>query len=325
MKRISLAALLLFGAFTALGQKEMTLDEVVQAADQWAKENLDDDALRVLQSVDQEKVKQFLKDLQTRSHGEYVVDLAQLRDAANAVLPLLQNYEETAPYAAWLQAQLDYLDVADDVRSSTPPPKPGPGRPPKPIPNPSPKKQREIWVKKLSHRPWPAAAKPYVSRLKPIFAAEKVPPELVWLAEVESSFDPRARSPDGAVGLFQLTPATAKRYGLRTGLFDQRLKPEEAARAAAKYLHYLRGEFKDWRLALAAYNAGEGTVRRALKQRKAGTFDAIATHLPAETQMYVPRVEAVLLRREGVKLEQIPAQATGAEKNKPKSDTAGSG
>ena len=100
-------------------------------------------------------------------------------------------------------------------------------------------------------------------------------------------------------------PATAKRYGLRTWPLDHRLRPEESARAAAQYLRYLHGEFKDWRLALAAYNAGEGTVQRLLQQHKARTFDAIATHLPAETQMYVPRVEATLARREGVKLSQL--------------------
>src|SRR5437867_12464802 len=100
-------------------------------------------------------------------------------------------------------------------------------------------------------------------------------------------------------------PATAKRYGLRTWPIDQRLKPEPSARAAAQYLQYLHGQFKDWRLALAAYNAGEGTVEKLLKGQKARTFDAIATRLPAETQMYVPRVEATILKREGVGLEKL--------------------
>jgi membrane-bound lytic murein transglycosylase D len=101
-------------------------------------------------------------------------------------------------------------------------------------------------------------------------------------------------------------PATAKQYGLRTWPFDQRLKPEPSARAAAKHLGYLHGRFKDWRLAVAAYNAGEGTVQKLLKSQNARTFDAIATRLPAETQMYVPKVEATLLRREGVKLDELP-------------------
>src|SRR5439155_593632 len=101
-------------------------------------------------------------------------------------------------------------------------------------------------------------AKGYVSTLKPIFSAQKVPPELVGVAEVESSFDPRARSPGGAAGMFQLMPATATRYGLRTWPLDQRLKLEPSATAAAQHLQYLHGNFKDCGLALAAYNGGEG-------------------------------------------------------------------
>jgi membrane-bound lytic murein transglycosylase D len=169
--------------------------------------------------------------------------------------------------------------------------------------------EREIWIKELSARPRPEAANPYVSRLKPIFTGQGVPPELVWIAEVESSFDPRARSPAGAAGLFQLMPATAKRYGLRTWPLDYRLRPDDSARAAAKYLDYLHTHFKDWRLALAAYNAGEGTVEKLLQRHKARTFDEIATHLPAETQMFVPRVEATLARREGLKLSQLRTHA----------------
>jgi len=285
----------------------MTLDDLVQSANQWAKENLDEDALRALQDVDRDKVKQFFANIQKQFDGEYVVDLASLKDTATTVLPLLERHEDTQPYAAWLKARLDYLDVADQFRRTSPPPKVEPGQPPKPVPNPAPEMERETWSKQLAGRPWPEAAKPYVSRLKPIFTGQKVPPELVWIAEVESSFDPRARSPVGAVGLFQLMPATAKRYGLRTWPVDHRLRPDDSARAAAKYLNYLHGQFKDWRLALAAYNAGEGTVQKLLQRHKARTFDAIATHLPAETQMFVPRVEATLARREDVKLSQLRA------------------
>ena len=88
---------------------------------------------------------------------------------------------------------------------------------------------------------------------------------------------------------------------------DERLQPEPSAAAAAKYLRYLHSHFKDWRLALAAYNAGEGTVDRLLakQKQKQKNFDAIARKLPAETQMFVPRVEATILRREGRHLETI--------------------
>jgi membrane-bound lytic murein transglycosylase D len=300
---------LLSGAPELAAQDDtISLDDLVESADQWAKENLDDDALRALQEVDRDKAKQFFRALAKQLHNEQVVDLAALNGAAKAMVPIMESYEETAPYAAWLKTRLDYLDVADQIRRSAPPIPPKPGQTPKPVPNPPPAKQREIWVKRLSVRPWPETAKPYVARLKPIFAEEKVPPELVWIAEVESSFDAQARSPAGAAGLFQLMPATAKQYGLRTWPFDQRLDPENSARASAKYLERLRGQFKDWRLALAAYNAGEGTVQKLLDRHKAKTFDGIATQLPAETQMYVPRVEATLLRREGVKLNELPVQ-----------------
>ena len=283
----------------------LTLDDVMDSAQQWAEENIDPEVLRQLRAADQQKVQQLFKDLQKQFQGQYVVDVAALRDTAKAVLPLLERSEETLPYALWLKAQMDYLDVADQLLLTIPPPKVEPGEPPKPRPNPSAQIEREVWIKQLTDRPWPPTAKAYVTRLKPLFSAQNIPAELVWLAEVESAFDPRALSPDGAAGLFQLMPATAKRFGLKLHLPDQRYQPEPSATAAAKFLRLLHDRFKDWRLALAAYNAGEGTVERLLDRHEAKTFDAIATHLPAQTQMYVPRFEAVLLRREGLKLEQL--------------------
>lgn len=306
-----LCFLLLNPFFLSAQTNSLTLDDLLQSAEQWANENLDDEALRVLKNADRQKIEQLFADIQKEFHGEYVIDLASLRSSAKTVLPLLERYEETLPYALWLKTRLDYLDVADELRIKIPPPKSKPGgsgdrpREPSPVPNPPPQLERQVWIEKFSERPYPPTAKPYVSRLKPIFIAQKVPPELVWLAEVESSFDPRARSPSGAAGLFQLMPDTAKRFGLRTFPFDQRLAPDESALAAAKYLQYLHRHFNDWRLALAAYNAGEGTVQNLLTRHKAHTFDEIATRLPAETQLYVPKVEATILRREGLRLNQL--------------------
>jgi membrane-bound lytic murein transglycosylase D len=306
MKSVCLVVLMLASSLPApAGDETVTLDDFILSAQEWATNNLDEDALRALQKVDREKVEQFLGTIQKELQGECVIDLAQLNDAAKGILPILESHEETLPYAAWLKARLDYLEVADELRLIIPPPKPEPGQPPPPVPNPQPQQEREIWIKKFTDRPWPKEAKPYVAELKPVFVEEKVPPELVWIAEVESSFDPRARSPVGATGLFQLMPATAKQYGLRTWPFDQRLKSEKSGRATAKYLNYLYGRFKNWRLALAAYNAGEGTVQKLLARGKVKTYDAIATRLPAETQLFVPKVEAVLLRREGIKLSDL--------------------
>jgi membrane-bound lytic murein transglycosylase D len=285
------------------------LRQAFDTAQEWAKENLDEDVLRALQQVDREKVEQFLRDYQKKLEGDYVLDLAALKEAAKVVLPLLEANDETLPYAVWLKSQLDYLDVAEELRRAAPPPKVVPGQPPKPPPNPEPEAERKVWVRKVSSRPLPKGAELLVPKLKPIFASERVPTELIWIAEVESSFDARARSPVGAAGLFQLMPATAKRYGLRGWPFDQRYQPEPSARAAAKYLKQLHSQFGDWPLAVAAYNAGEGTVQRLLDRYNTRSFDRIATHLPAETQMYVPKVEATLLRREGVKLAQLGGEA----------------
>jgi membrane-bound lytic murein transglycosylase D len=281
------------------------MSDILQSAEEWANENLDSDALQVLQNVDRDRVRKLLEAVSRQFEAPTVADLAEMQPAARAALPLLQSFKETLPYALWLKTRLDYFEEAQrlsEVRK-----KPEKGKPPviKPAENPMAGAEREIWIQKLQKRPWPKGSEAYVKLLKPIFAEQKVPPQLIWIAEVESSFDPRARSPVGAAGLFQLMPDTAKRYGLRTGLFDQRIKPEPSAEAAAKYLHYLRNHFKDWRLALAAYNSGEGTVSKLLAKRKTKTFDAISPQLPAETQLFVPKVEATVMRREGVKLAEL--------------------
>ena len=79
----------------------------MDSADQWANENLDDDTLRALQELDRERVKQFFRELATQFHNEDVVDLGALNDTAKTMLPLLERYEETAPYATWLKTRLD--------------------------------------------------------------------------------------------------------------------------------------------------------------------------------------------------------------------------
>lgn len=280
-------------------EQALSWEDLAGAASDWARENLDEDLLAALEGDDKERAQAFFRRVQEEFTGPYVPDLAALKEVARLLVPVLQAHPETEPYAVWLSTRLDYFDVAEDLRGPVQPPDVAPLAPPV---NPSAPKQREAWVRKTAKRPWPPRASEFVTRLKPIFAAEKVPPELVWIAEVESSFDPRARSPVGAVGLFQLMPATAKRFGLRTAPFDQRTHPGDSARAAARYLNFLHGRFKDWRLAAAAYNCGEGTVQKLLARHQADNFDQIARHLPAETQLYVPKLEATLLNREGKKL-----------------------
>jgi membrane-bound lytic murein transglycosylase D len=144
-------------------------------------------------------------------------------------------------------------------------------------------------------------------RLRSAFIAEGVPPELAWLAEAESSLNPTARSPAGARGLFQFTPETAKSVGLRSFLPDERTDPEDSARAAARLLRSLYRRFGSWPLALAAYNGGAGRVNRLLASRAATSFAGVASALPAETRMYVPKVLALVALRTGVAPDRIPA------------------
>ena len=282
-----------------------TWEDALGQFDESVLTNLDLSALPSLLDLDAAQLQAVVRELQKRFQGEYVLELAPLRDVASAALPLLDQHAETQPYAAWLRTRLDYLAVADTLKVGIPPPNlelPAPSSPPI---NPGPSVERRAWEKRLQLEDLPLGAAVYVARLKPIFAAEGVPPELVWLAEVESGFDILARSPIGAVGLFQLMPETAKSLGLALLPWDQRRQPEKNGRAAAKYLKNLYDEFHDWRLTLASYNAGEGTVSRLLAKYAAHTYDEIAVHLPAETQMYVPKVEATILRREGVVLEKL--------------------
>jgi membrane-bound lytic murein transglycosylase D len=168
-------------------------------------------------------------------------------------------------------------------------------------------RSEDIWKRKLARRAAPVDAKELVPRLKAAFRAEGVPEQLVWLAEVESTMDPQARSPAGAVGLFQMMTPTAQRFGLKTSPVDERLDPVRQATAAAQYLRFLHGKFRSWPLALAAYNAGEGRIAKALKAQNGRTFDDIASVLSVETQMYVPKISAVLQLREGAQLDRLPA------------------
>lgn len=130
-------------------------------------------------------------------------------------------------------------------------------------------------------------------------AAKQMPHDLIYLAMIESEFNPNARSRVQAVGLWQFMSSTARRFGLTVrGHVDERKDPARATDAAVAYLSTLYDEFGSWYLAAAAYNSGEGTVRRALKKvtgKSEGTdedFFRILPHLPKETRDYVPKLIA---------------------------------
>lgn len=144
----------------------------------------------------------------------------------------------------------------------------------------------------------------YLQRLKPrldrylAYIHEQVrargfPSEIALLPIVESALDPYAFSHGGAAGLWQFIPATGKRFGLqRNWWYDGRRDPVAATSAALDYLGYLHKRFGDWSLALAGYNAGEGSVRRAQRRAVDGaTFWQMK--LPRETSAYVPRLLAL--------------------------------
>lgn len=277
-----------------------TLDDLGLAVEQWARENIDPGLLAALSEPDRKRSDYLFKEFTRRLQNESLYDLAPLKDTATALLPVLDGFEETRPYASWLRTHLDYLVVSDEFKRRAPTPRPG-----QPQRNPPADAQRTVWDQQLEKRPLPARAQTYVPRLKPIFASQGAPPALVWLAEVESSFDPAARSPAGAVGMFQFMAPTARAQGLSLSPRDERLDPDKSAGAAAKYLRYLYGRFGDWRLALAAYNAGETRVHNLLRTYKTHSYSVISTRLPAETQMYVPKIEATIGKREGVTLASL--------------------
>lgn len=131
--------------------------------------------------------------------------------------------------------------------------------------------------------------------IEPILRSHGVPVELAAVVLVESAGRATALSPKGARGLWQLMPETARRYGLRVDeLQDDRLDLFRATYAAARYLHDLYAQFGDWKLALAAYNAGEASVGSAILRAHTQDFDQLTSlrMLPLETRNYVPRVLA---------------------------------
>lgn len=316
--------------------QEIDFDAMVSAGTEWIRENVPLDLISQVEIPPPEQWVQFWGRLQEILDSGSLEDMAEFMPYAEAGARLLEHMPGGKDYAAWLRQRLDYLEMAGDVERRMPVPVP----PATPVPRPPavvtgrqvhlvPVKKKvtvivpdavetkrlavsqssAAWKRKVAGRSAPVTARELVPRLKAEFRKEGVPVELVWMAEVESSMNPNARNPGGASGLFQFMPATAKRFGLRTHLPDQRKHPEKSARAAAQYLRFLYGEFGSWPLAVAAYNAGEGRVKAALDKGKDGarTFADIRQHLPLETRMYVPKVEAVVNLREGVDRLDLPA------------------
>ncbi len=133
----------------------------------------------------------------------------------------------------------------------------------------------------------------YMNLFRSVLQREGLPPDLVHLVFVESGFNVNARSVSAAVGPWQFLRSTGKLFGLAVNQWtDERKDPEKSTVAAARYLQHLYSIFGDWPLALASYNAGEGTVMRAIKAQ--GTSNYWDLRLPRQTEDYVPQFMAVL-------------------------------
>lgn len=138
----------------------------------------------------------------------------------------------------------------------------------------------------------------YLELMKEILKEKSIPEDIVFLPIIESGFNPNAYSVARAVGPWQFISSTAKRYGLKIDWWkDERKDPVKSTEAAASYLSDLHDMFGSWSLAMAAYNAGEGKILRALNRTKSDNYWALlnTTHIRRETKEYVPRFIAASL------------------------------
>ncbi len=152
--------------------------------------------------------------------------------------------------------------------------------------------RRDLFVR------WLKRAEPYLPYLRDEFKKQGLPQDLIFLPFAESGFNPWAYSRAGAAGMWQFMPFTGRRYGLQVDWWlDERRNPFLATQAAIGYLKKLHGDFNDWYLALAAYNAGEGKISRALRKTGYDNFFDLAKtrrYLKRETRNYVPKFIAIL-------------------------------
>jgi len=142
----------------------------------------------------------------------------------------------------------------------------------------------------------------------------RMPTEIALLPMIESAYNPQAYSRSHASGMWQFIPSTGKVYGLRQNFwYDGRRDVLAATDAALDYLEKLYRKFGDWKLALAAYNWGEGAMSRAIAQNRAKGLSTAYENLamPLETRVYLPKLQAVKNivvnpQRFGIKLADIP-------------------
>jgi membrane-bound lytic murein transglycosylase D len=145
---------------------------------------------------------------------------------------------------------------------------------------------------------WLARSEKYIPFMKNLLKEQGLPEDLVYIAFIESGFDPYAYSRSKASGLWQFIRWTGKRYGLRVDWWvDERRDPEKSTIAAAKYLKDLYETFECWYLAAAGYNAGEYKIIKAMKRYRTEDFWKLTKYryLKRETKNYVPQMIAAAL------------------------------
>ncbi len=240
-------------------------------------------------------IQPFLLELDTELTEDSTAKLANYARNAREALGLLRDYEGGDVIADWLEPRIDFFEAAKEIEEATDPVDPF-----------LPQFTRSYWDRVLASRELPKRAEQYAPLFRRAFSQMGIPTELIWISEVESSMNPNALSPVGALGPFQFMPETAQRFGLSLEEPDERTDPKKSAVAAALYLRILYSQFNSWPLAIAAYNAGEGRVSRALAKSKATTFEDVSCILPAETRMYVPKVMATVALRESIEPEFLP-------------------
>jgi len=145
---------------------------------------------------------------------------------------------------------------------------------------------------------WMVRSESFRPLVVPVLEKEGLPKELFFLAMIESGFSNTAFSRSAASGTWQFMKPTAKHYGLQINYWvDERRDPIKSTLAAARYLKDLNKQFRDWYLAVAAYNAGPGKVIRAMQAVKSRDYWTISKtpYLLPETKNYVPKLLAALI------------------------------
>jgi membrane-bound lytic murein transglycosylase D len=167
---------------------------------------------------------------------------------------------------------------------------------------------------------WAGRGQTYFPMIEQIFAEESIPEELKYLALGESGLNPVARSPAGAVGMWQFMPLTGVSEGLRVDSWvDERRDPEKATRAAARHMKALLESYNGrWHLALAGYNCSYRCITRAV-ERAGGSMDEppsywdVYANLPTETRGFVPKFIATALIISNPQMYGIEVQDLGQQ------------